>query len=816
MIKPFTTRIFSGLLALGVASAALASVVLVPSALARKTSALELRLRRSPGRVDVVIAGIGTEVRAMSQNQSDGHWSARLTGADLGDRPFTPQQLVLPSSELLSVRLEPLDGDLQLIVKARMGERVPTPTIGTNGKSLVVSFAGLTGPDVRSSGRLDLRRPGRVAQPVMAPPMRPRAVAPPLGDMAVGTMLINNRSFVQASGPPVSLTLRNAPAKDALMSLARLGGYGFVYVGDSSSPTSGVSDSSKYPVTMAFRNERYDRALNSVLMSSGLQGRLDGNTLLVGTAVSAKSFGPQMSKVFRMNQVDVKSASQYLGNLGAVMNSPSAGGNNSSVTSYSSGYGPLIGLAGTTDTRLNTVTLVGDPKLISVAQNYLKQIDLRKRQVAVKVQILSVTLDNDKTRNSSFSSRIGDTFIVSDNGYAYMNFGKYKPSSTNGTGIYSGDSGYLQPGVYKTNTENVPMKRFVRPWVARQVRVETRDEDGNITYSLEDYINERGEKEYIRDPNPDGIEEKEMIEEYFDKNGNRLGRRIYEKPNDNERYRQPDNSFYAYLNSVIVSSSAKTLAQPTLLVQEGEEAKVEAGESVITGRTTTETSNGSTEFTFTRENAGLELGLKVSKIDDNGFVSMEVKPQISVPTSAGTQGGVPIFNISGRKLESGSIRLRDRQTLILTGVIQESDRQQAQKWPILGDLPLVGQLFRSSASTRQKNELVIVVTPTVLDDDNAGSYGYGYQPGTSSRSRVCSGWFLSYGMIGMSAFNTMGAKACAVDNALLSKTDPIPLPLGVPACFSAVVNKFAGFFQLIGFKHVALIRKQLASMGQIA
>ena len=98
--------------------------------------------------------------------------------------------------------------------------------------------------------------------------MRPRAVAPPLGDMAVGTMLINNRSFVQASGPPVSLTLNKAPAKDALMSLARLGGYGFVYVGDSNSSVGAEGDSSEYPVTMAFRDERYDRALNSVLTSS--------------------------------------------------------------------------------------------------------------------------------------------------------------------------------------------------------------------------------------------------------------------------------------------------------------------------------------------------------------------------------------------------------------------------------------------------------------------------------------------------------------------------------------------------------------------
>ena len=457
MIKPSTTRALSGLLALGVVASALDVAVLAPSAQSRTwparsrtKPAVELRLRESPGRVDVVIAGLGTEVRAVSRSQSDGRWSARLTGVDLGDRPFTPQQQLLSSSELLSVRLEPLEGDLRLIVKTRMGERVPTPTIGSNGKSLVVSFAGLTGPDVRSSGRLDLRRPGRVTQPVMAPPMRPRAVAPPLGDMAVGTMLINNRSFVQVSGPPVSLTLNQAPAKDALMSLARLGGYGFVYVGDLNSSVGGEGDSSQYPVTMAFRDERYDRALNSVLMSSGLQGRLDGNTLLVGTAVSAKSFGPQMSKVFRMNQVSVASASQYLGNLGASITATSTSaltssdegqGSDSSgssvststttniVETYSSGLGPLLGLVGTTDSRLNTITLIGDPKLISVAESYLRQIDLRLRQVAVKVQILDVGFKNGFDFDSTFVGRKGSTFILNDAGRAYMNFGIHREGS---------------------------------------------------------------------------------------------------------------------------------------------------------------------------------------------------------------------------------------------------------------------------------------------------------------------------------------------------------------------------------------------------
>ena len=698
MIKPSTTRLLSGLLALGVASVVLNLVVLAPSALSRTTSAVELRLRRSLGRVDVVIAGLSTKVRAVSQNQSDGRWSARLTGVDLGDRPFTPQQMLLPASELLSVRLEPLDGDLQLIVKARMGERLPTPTIGSNGKSLVVSFAGLTGLDVRSSGRLDLRRPGRVAQPEIVPPMRPRAVAPPLGDMAVGTMLINNRSFVQASGPPVSLTLKNASAKDALMSLARLGGYGFVFVGGADSPTAvdiptgEIADSSQYPVTMAFRNERYDRALNSVLMASGLQGRLDGNTLLVGTAVSAKSFGPQMSKVFRMNQVDVASASQYLGNLGALIavaktsgfaESSASGGSVGSQSAsssgatdsgavdaetYSSGVGPLLGLTGSTDSRLNTITLVGEPKLISVAEGYLKQIDLRKRQVAVKVQILNVDLTNDKSIDSSFSARIGDAFIVSESGRAYMNFGDFKPGTSAGTGMFDG-ADYNAPGRYSNQAEG----------------------DSGVSETA---------------PSDDSVESEAAASQ------------------DLGSFDYPSNSFYGYLDSVIETSSAKTLAQPTLLVQEGQEAEVQTGTSVITSVSTTDTSSGSTQFEYQRENAGLNLKVQVSKIDDNGFISLSVNPEISVPISAGQTNGVDIFNISGRSLSSGSIRLRDRQTLVLTGVIQEQDTETARKWPLLSDMPLIGQFFRRSGSSRVKNELVILVTPAIVDDDAGGSYGY--------------------------------------------------------------------------------------------
>ncbi len=749
MLNSSSLRLASYALALGIGVTGVLVPVTAPLAKARSSEPVQLKLRQVNGRVDVVIAGLGPDGRVISQRHAGSGWVARLNSASLSDVQLGAKELRMPSQGLVSIRLEHSDEGLALRVEAQPEMSLPVPTISSNGADLIISFVGLPSQAARQTGQLDLRRPGRVAQPTAVPPMRARASAPPVGDMAVGTMLINNRSFVAVSGPPVSLTLNNAPAKDALMSLARLGGYGFVFVGENVTDASG----SDTPVSMSFRNERFDRALNSVLMASGLQGKLDGQTLLVGSTVAAKTFGPQMSKVFRLNQVDVEGAAQYLASLGASMTAvktieitsgeaEQAGSTTisnqlsqtrESITetqTYGSSTGPLVGLNGVTNSRLNTVTLVGEPMLISVAESYLKQLDLRKRQVAVKVQILSVTLNNDESIDSSFSARMGDVFLVSQSGKAHMNFGQNKPSSADATGVYGG-SNLMQPGVLPGDS-GVPAQivnpSFI-PLAESAEVVEDRDESGKITgYTvLKKPLLVNGQEVYVPDANPNSPQQLAPV---YDK----YGREKLVPKRELNSYK--DDSFYSYVEAMIQSSSAKTLAQPTLLVQEGETAMVETGQSVITGVSATETANGSTQFQNTRENAGLTVDLTVSKIDDNGFISLELKPEISVPIPAGTQEGVGIFNIQARKLESGSIRLRDGQSLILTGVITDSDRQQVRKWPILGDMPLIGQLFRQSSSSREKNELVIIVTPTILDDEQGGRFGYGYQPGTPAGRRL--------------------------------------------------------------------------------
>jgi type IV pilus assembly protein PilQ len=500
------------------------------------------------------------------------------------------------------------------------------------------------------------------------------------------------------------MTLKNAPAKDALMALAQLGGYGFVFVDDGNATGQGAAASSARTVSISFRSETYSRALNSTLLAAGLQGKKEGNMIIAGPNVLAKSFGAQMSKVYRLNQVGPNAAADYLANLGASVTKTNtittsvtqgvaqgeavSSGSNSQTTqsqtqttveAYGASTGPLVGLRATTDTRLGTITLVGDPSIVLVAEGYLRQLDLRQRQVALSVKILDVSLDNNSDMSNSFAIRWGNNFIVNDGGQLLGAFGNNLPPTYQRGADVGFSSIALSPGL-----------------------------------------------------------------------------------------QYPKDQFYDFLQAQIVSQSTKVLASPTLILQEnpsllreGSEAATEASGSVTQGISNiglsaaigrrraneavvrvgtnvvtqydTETVQGAIVCTPTLATAGLVLGARVEKIDDNGFVTFVLSPSVSAvtDTEAAPEGCNSDLNIlSIRSLDTGALRVRDGQTLIMTGVISDFDRAEVSKWPILGDIPLIGSLFRSSGNRREKRELVIMVTPRIVKDVEGGVYGYGYQPST--------------------------------------------------------------------------------------
>jgi type IV pilus assembly protein PilQ len=110
---------------------------------------------------------------------------------------------------------------------------------------------------------------------------------------------------------------------------------------------------------------------------------------------------------------------------------------------------------------------------------------------------------------------------------------------------------------------------------------------------------------------------------------------------------------------------------------------------------------------------------------------MSVAPSTSAPVdtfSLPDAGGAAIFLLAERLLTSGQVRVRDGQTLLLSGIISETDRTAVTKIPILGDLPLIGSLFRSTINENSRNELIVLLTPQILDDSDQAVYGYSYTP----------------------------------------------------------------------------------------
>ena len=733
---------------------------------------LQLKVRRLPDAIELIIEGTGPAPQ-LQQSSSGAGWQGQLFTAVPAGLRVGPQRLSLPEVGLQSVSFEGGGQTFALAVTPVPGINLGRPVVSSDGRDLIVTFASPVPQASLQTSRPNLAQPGAVPLPTFAPPLQPRAVAPPLGDMAVGTMTLRNPGYLELSGPPVTMTLKNAPAKDALMALAQVGGYGFAYVAEPTSPASpaapaGASDPGSRPISLTFRGESFGRAFNTALLAAGLQGKREGRMILAGPNALSKTFGPQLSKIYRLNQVGPNAAADYLANLGASItktntittavtqgvaqgeavssSSNSQTTQSSTITSveaYGASSGPLLGLRATTDTRLGTITLVGDPAIVSIAEQYLKKLDLRQRQVALSVRILDVNLDNAADIANSFAVRWGNNFIVNDNGRLLGAFGDLMP----------------------------PREAAFDPLFGRRTTNQSQS-SSSVVDAIRDTVVGSGANA------AETGSRSSANSSANNSSGSSSSRQSSVQPNPGLDY--PNNNFFNFVNAQIISGSTKLLASPTLILQENpsllregsesagstggggsqssgstttqqgsqgivnigldspigrrraNEGVVRVGTNVVTAyETETPSQGGNVVCTPELSTAGLVLGARVEKIDDNGFVTFVLSPSVSAVTDRepAPQGcGSDLNILSIRSLDTGALRVRDGQTLILTGVISDFDRQEVSKWPILGDIPLIGQFFRATTSRKEKRELVIMVTPRIVNDEQGGVYGYGYQP----------------------------------------------------------------------------------------
>lgn len=156
------------------------------------------------------------------------------------------------------------------------------------------------------------------------------------------------------------------------------------------------------------------------------------------------------------------------------------------------------------------------------------------------------------------------------------------------------------------------------------------------------------------------------------------------------------------------------LSRPTLLVRDGVSASINVGNDIpVIGSTTVDPVSGTRETTSIQyRKTGLQLNVTPT-VNSQGVVIMEIEQQISnTPEGAPSATGSPI--IFERSI-STEVVADSGQTIILGGLISENGNIGSSKVPLLGDIPGVGHLFRGDTETVEKTELVVLVTPRIIN-----------------------------------------------------------------------------------------------------
>jgi type IV pilus assembly protein PilQ len=459
---------------------------------------------------------------------------------------------------------------------------------------------------------------GQLNQPQLPPgslptgsPFQGRAVAPPAGDIAVGTILPDPPTVDLGSNARISLTLKDAPVGDVLSLLARRAGLNVV-----------LNDvPPDLTISLDVQDSPLQETFNFILRLKQLQAQRRGQTVFVGQNL------PGVTEILVRNyRVNQAVATDLASRLEEVLNAVAPGAQF------------------VVDERTNSITVIGNSRQQDIAAAQIAQLDVRRRQVLISLRAVDIRLNKNESLSVNLGGASGN-FALGTLGDA--NFGGQPLNQPAGSSVSSigpeGPSGSIT-GIFNTL--------------------------------------------------------------------NRL-----------------QQSLALRVQSAIQNGTGKILTDPKVVVADGGSSRISIATSVPVNVETITIPQGENQppirtQRLQREDAGVILDVSKVRIDDNGFVTLTIQPEISIPVpiqvlEGGDFAGIQLFNIDRRRLEASQLRLRDGQTFIIAGLIQDRDIVDVQKVPLLGDLPLLGALFRSQSVDNERNEVVFMLTPYIMDDNVA-------------------------------------------------------------------------------------------------
>ncbi|MEL6346723.1 MAG: type II secretion system secretin GspD, partial [Myxococcota bacterium] len=175
-------------------------------------------------------------------------------------------------------------------------------------------------------------------------------------------------------------------------------------------------------------------------------------------------------------------------------------------------------------------------------------------------------------------------------------------------------------------------------------------------------------------------------------------------------------AFGVVLQALQSNTATNILSTPNILTTDNEEAKIIVGRNVPFPVSNAFNNVGQPVISFQREDVAITLQV-TPQINESNFVTLEVFQEVQEVegdiSALDANSGGPIT--SKRSAET-TVVVRDNQTIVLGGLMGSTDSEVETKIPVLGDIPLIGRLFRGSQVTTRKTNLLIFLTPHVIDE----------------------------------------------------------------------------------------------------
>ncbi len=177
-------------------------------------------------------------------------------------------------------------------------------------------------------------------------------------------------------------------------------------------------------------------------------------------------------------------------------------------------------------------------------------------------------------------------------------------------------------------------------------------------------------------------------------------------------------AFGIALNAIKTFGSTNIISNPNLTTLDNEEAEITVGRKIPFPTSSGLNSLGSPVISFQREDVAITMKV-TPRINSSNYVTLELEVEVQeVEESAqsaavSAQGGG--FITSQRRLQTVAL-VRDNQTMVVGGLVGSTESVSESKVPVLGDLPLIGSLFRSRTQGDRKTNLMIFLTPHIIDE----------------------------------------------------------------------------------------------------